>query len=89
MISLMYVPGHDLNSKALLNLDAFLSHSSYGCTWNSKITFHINKKTEKLTSSSQYPSSTIHIIIYYNKLNSGCCLSIDFVYIIGLMSIFR
>ena len=28
IIPLIYVPGHDLNSKASLNLDAFLSHTS-------------------------------------------------------------
>ena len=39
MIPLIYVPGHDLNSNASLNLDASLSlsHSCYGCNWNSKI----------------------------------------------------
>ena len=66
---LMYMSGHDLNSNASLNLDASLSlsHSCYGCTWNSKI----NKQFTISLSST-------HIIIYCkcNKLNSDCCLSI-------------
>ena len=37
IIPLIYVLGHDLNSNVSLNLDATLSHSCYGCTWNSKI----------------------------------------------------
>ena len=55
-IPLMYVSGHDLNSNVSLNLDGSLSHSCYGCTWNSKISCTINKKSAKLTSISQYPS---------------------------------
>ena len=70
-----------LNSNVSLNLDASLSisHSCYGCTWNCKIACTINNKSAKLTSNSQYSSPHTHIMIYCNKLNSGCCLSIDSV----------
>ena len=74
----IYVPGHDLNSNASLNLDASLSFL-YGCTWNSKITCTINKKSAKLIAIHNIPLPHAHIIIYCNKLNSGCCLSIDSV----------
>ena len=47
----------------------------YGCTWNSKI----NKKSAKLIAIHNIPLSHTHIIIYCNKLNSGCCLLIDSV----------
>ena len=81
IIPLIYVPGHDLNSNVSLNLDASLFHSLNGCTGNSKIACTINKNSAKLMSNSQYPSSphTYNNLIYCNKLNNGCCLSIDSV----------
>ena len=80
IIPLIDVPGHDLNSNASLNLDASLSLSFlYECTWNSKIACTINKKSAKLIAIHNIPLPHTHIIIYCNKLNSGCCLSIDSV----------
>ena len=80
IIPLIYVPVHDLNSNASLNLDDSLSLSFlYGCTWNSKIACTINKKSAKLIAIHNIPLHYTHIIIYCNKLNSGCCLSIDSV----------
>ena len=58
-------------------LSQSLTHSCYGCTWNSKMACTINKKSAKLTINSQYPSPphTYSNLLY--KLNSGCCLLID------------
>ena len=70
--------GYDLNSNASLNLDASLSFL-YGCTWNSKIACTINKKSAKLIAIHNIPLPHAHIIIYCNKLNSGCFLSTDSV----------
>ena len=71
IIPLIYVPGHDLNSNASLNLDAPLSLSFlYGCTWNIKIACTINKKSAKLIAIHNIPLPHTHIIIYCNKLNS-------------------
>ena len=79
IIALSYVPGHDLNSNASLNLDASLSFL-YGCTWKSKIACTIYKISAKLIAIHNIPLPHAHIIIIYcNKLNSGCCLSIDSV----------
>ena len=78
IIPLIYVPGHYLKSNASLNLDVSLSFL-YGCTWNSTIICTINKKYAKLIAINNIPFPHTHIIIYCNKLNSGCCLSIDSV----------
>ena len=80
IIPLKYVPGHDLNLNASLNLDASLSFLLWVDTWNSKIVCTINKKSAKLKAihSSSLPHTHI-IIISYNKLNSGWSLSIDSV----------
>ena len=78
IIPLIYLLGHDLNSNASLNLDTSLSFL-YGCTRNSKIACTINKKSAKLIAIYISPLSHTHIINYCNKLNSGCCLSINSV----------
>ena len=79
IIPVIYVPGHDLNSNDFLNLDASLSFL-YECTWNSKIACTINKESAKLIAIHNIPLPHTHIIIIYcNKLNSSCCLSIDSV----------
>ena len=78
IIPLIYVSGHDWSSNALLNLNASLSFLLW-MYMNSKITCSINKKSAKLTSYSQYTSSPTHLMIFYNKLNSGSCLSVHSV----------
>ena len=67
-------------SNVSLNLDASLSHSCYGCTWNSKIACTINKKPPKINKQFTIsPLPHTHIIIYCIQLNSACCISIDSV----------
>ena len=41
--------------------------------------YYINKKSAKLITIHNIPLPHAHIIIYCNKLNSGCRLSIDSV----------
>ena len=69
------MPDHGLNSNAFLNLDVSLSHSSMNVPGITKL----HKKSAKLIAIHNIPLPHTYIIIYCNKLNSGCCLSIDSV----------